>query len=103
MKHFLNLIDLTAAEPTREATTTTTVEGNVTENVNKTSNIQADERQEKNNHGVDVNISGRMRNSLMFQGGTSTGRLVTDECEIREKLPETGPVVAGGSSPRVRK
>ena len=29
-------------------------------------------------HGVDINISGRMRNSLMFQGGTSTGRAVTD-------------------------
>ena len=43
-------------------------------------------------HGVDVNISGRMRNSLMFQGGTSTGRLATDDCEIREKLPETAPL-----------
>jgi hypothetical protein len=36
--------------------------------------------------GVDVNISGRMRNSLMFQGGTSTGRLVTDECDVTPKL-----------------
>jgi hypothetical protein len=37
-------------------------------------------------HGVDINISGRMRNSLMFQGGTSTGRLVTDNCDVTPKL-----------------
>jgi hypothetical protein len=37
-------------------------------------------------HGVDVNISGRMRNGLMFQGGTSTGRLVTDDCDVDPKL-----------------
>ncbi|MEP7309604.1 MAG: carboxypeptidase regulatory-like domain-containing protein [Acidobacteriota bacterium] len=37
-------------------------------------------------HGVDINISGRMRNSLMFQGGTSTGRAVTDTCDITPKL-----------------
>ena len=36
--------------------------------------------------GVDVNISGRMRNGLMFQGGTSTGRLVTDDCDVDPKL-----------------
>ena len=37
-------------------------------------------------HGVDVNISGRMRNSLMFEEGTSTGRLVTDNCAVTPKL-----------------
>ena len=37
-------------------------------------------------HGVDINISGRMRNSLMFQGGTSTGRAVTDNCDVNPKL-----------------
>src|SRR4029450_3963761 len=37
-------------------------------------------------HGVDLNISGRMRNSLMFQGGTSTGRAVTDTCDLTPKL-----------------
>jgi hypothetical protein len=36
--------------------------------------------------GVDVNISGRMRSGLMFQGGTSTGRLVTDDCDVDPKL-----------------
>jgi hypothetical protein len=37
-------------------------------------------------HGFDVNISGRMRNGLMFQGGTSTGRAVTDTCDLVSKL-----------------
>jgi Carboxypeptidase regulatory-like domain len=37
-------------------------------------------------HGVDINISGRMRNGLMFQGGTSTGRSVTDTCDVTPKL-----------------
>jgi hypothetical protein len=37
-------------------------------------------------HGVDVNVSGRMRNSVMFQGGTSTGRAVTDACDVTPKL-----------------
>jgi hypothetical protein len=37
-------------------------------------------------HGVDVNVSGRMKNSLMFQGGTSTGRAVTDSCDVTPKL-----------------
>ena len=37
-------------------------------------------------HGVDINISGRMRNGLMFQGGTSTGRAVTDTCDVTPKL-----------------
>jgi hypothetical protein len=37
-------------------------------------------------HGVDLNISGRMRSGLMFQGGTSTGRLVTDDCDVDPKL-----------------
>ena len=37
-------------------------------------------------HGVDFNISSRMRNSLMFQGGTSTGRAVTDNRDVNPKL-----------------
>jgi hypothetical protein len=37
-------------------------------------------------HGVDFSISSRMRNSLMFQGGTSTGRAVTDNCDVNPKL-----------------
>jgi hypothetical protein len=33
-------------------------------------------------HGVDVNLSARMRGSLFVQAGTSTGRGVNDACEI---------------------
>lgn len=37
-------------------------------------------------HGVDLQVSARMLNGLMFQGGTSTGRLVTDNCDVNPKL-----------------
>ena len=33
-------------------------------------------------NGVDVNVNVRVRNGLTIQGGTSTGREVTDECEM---------------------
>jgi len=39
-------------------------------------------------HGVDVNVNTRMRNGLVVQGGTSTGRGVRDNCEITAKVPE---------------
>jgi hypothetical protein len=39
--------------------------------------------------GVDVNVSARLRGSLLLQGGTSTGRTSTNTCDIREELPET--------------
>ena len=39
--------------------------------------------------GVDVNMRARIRNGLVVQGGTSTGRTSLDSCEIRAKLPET--------------
>ena len=29
-----------------------------------------------------------MRNGLVFQGGTSTGRGIRDNCEVTAKLPE---------------
>jgi hypothetical protein len=41
-------------------------------------------------NGVDININARMRNGLTFQAGSSTGSQVTDNCEVRAKLPETG-------------
>ena len=41
--------------------------------------------------GVDFNVTMRPANGVLLQGGTSTGRTVTDNCEILEKLPEIGP------------
>ena len=48
-------------------------------------------------NGVEVNVNARVRQGLTLQGGTSTGRTTTDDCEIRAKLPEL--TVAGGVSP----
>jgi hypothetical protein len=39
-------------------------------------------------HGVDVTVNARPGSRLLLQGGTSTGRTVTDNCEILAKLPE---------------
>jgi hypothetical protein len=43
-------------------------------------------------HGVDVNLNVHLFESLTFQGGTSTGRRVTDTCDLRALLPETATV-----------
>jgi hypothetical protein len=39
-------------------------------------------------HGVDIDINARMRNGLVFQGGTSSGRGVRDTCALWAALPE---------------
>ncbi|MEP7304889.1 MAG: carboxypeptidase-like regulatory domain-containing protein [Acidobacteriota bacterium] len=50
--------------------------------------------------GVDLNINARLRYGLTVQGGTSTGRRLTDACEVRGVVPEATPstaiVPAGG-------
>jgi hypothetical protein len=50
--------------------------------------------------GVDVSINARLFNGLTIQGGTSTGRRLTDACEVRALVPErtssTAIVPAGG-------
>jgi hypothetical protein len=38
--------------------------------------------------GFDITANARLRNGLTLQGGTSTGRTVSDACEAREKVPE---------------
>jgi hypothetical protein len=40
-------------------------------------------------HGVDTSVTARLRNGLVVQGGTSTGRLIQDNCGLRSVLPET--------------
>ena len=39
-------------------------------------------------HGVDVTVNSRLRNGLTLQIGSSTGRAVTDNCEVAAKVPE---------------
>ncbi len=41
-------------------------------------------------NGVDVSLNVRLASGLNFQGGTSTGETVNDNCEIRAALPEAG-------------
>jgi hypothetical protein len=40
-------------------------------------------------NGVDVNFNVRGAGGFTFTGGTSTGKVVSDWCEIREAVPET--------------
>ena len=40
-------------------------------------------------HGVNVSVNARLQNGLTFQGGTSTGRGVRDNCDSAANLPET--------------
>ena len=42
-------------------------------------------------HGVNVNVNTRMRNGLVFQGGTSTGRGVRDDCDAGTKIDSPDP------------
>ncbi|HJZ77946.1 MAG TPA: carboxypeptidase regulatory-like domain-containing protein [Vicinamibacterales bacterium] len=40
-------------------------------------------------HGFDTSVNARLRNGLIVQGGTSTGRTVQDNCALRSVVPET--------------
>jgi hypothetical protein len=44
--------------------------------------------QEENWQGVDVSLNARLRGGVLAQGGISTGRRLTDNCDIRRALPE---------------
>jgi hypothetical protein len=48
-------------------------------------------------NGVDVTFNMRLRDGLTFQGGTSTGQNVIDNCAVRAQLPEL--TIVGGISP----
>ena len=39
-------------------------------------------------NGLELSVSARLRSGVQFQAGSSTGETVTDNCEIRAKLPE---------------
>ena len=39
--------------------------------------------------GLNFSVNARLQNGLLIQGGFGTGRVVTNDCEIVEQLPET--------------
>ena len=55
-------------------------------------------RQQQHWDGVDVTVDARLRNGLFLQGGVSTGKTLTDNCEIVDDAPEL-LTVAGVRSP----
>jgi hypothetical protein len=46
--------------------------------------------------GVDITLNVRTRGGLTFQGGTSTGQNVADNCEVRANLPELSVNIGAG-------
>ena len=51
-------------------------------------------------NGVDVNVIARLRSGFQVQGGLSTGKRVTDYCNVRAVLPEmTGAFSTGSEVP----
>ena len=51
--------------------------------------------QTENWQGVDVGVSARLRNGLTVQGGTSTGRRLSDSCALKAVVPEQGEGTRG--------
>lgn len=51
-------------------------------------------------HGLDIGVNTRFPNGMLLQGGLSTGRTVTDNCDIVAKSPEiaSGLAVASGTA-----
>ena len=47
-------------------------------------------------NGFDFSVSVRMPNGLNFQGGTSTGQNVADNCAVRDSLPELNAGIGPG-------
>jgi hypothetical protein len=43
-------------------------------------------------HGMDFAVNARLRGGVMAQGGISTGKRLTDNCEVRAALPELSPL-----------
>ena len=55
-------------------------------------------RQTENWQGVDVNVVARLRNGFTVQGGTSSGRRVSDACALRAAVPEQGAGPTGATN-----
>jgi len=51
--------------------------------------------QYQNWNGFDISIDGRFANGVFFQGGMSSGKAVSDNCEIVAKVPEALQLPAG--------
>jgi hypothetical protein len=54
--------------------------------------------QRENWQGVDVNITARLRNGITAQGGTSTGRRLSDACGLEAAVPEQGTGSRGANT-----
>jgi hypothetical protein len=52
-------------------------------------------KQQQHWDGVDLTLDARLRNGLLLQGGLSTGKTMTDNCEIVDDAPE---ILAGQPS-----
>ena len=50
-------------------------------------------------NGVDFTVNARLRDGVTLQGGWSTGRTSTDNCDLRAQLPEI-TILAAGVAPR---
>jgi hypothetical protein len=69
--------------------------GQVDELAQRSSNFA---EQTENWHGVDVNVVARLRMGLTVQGGTSTGRRLSDACALKAAVPEQGTGPTGGAN-----
>jgi hypothetical protein len=54
--------------------------------------------QTENWQGVDVGVSARLRSGLTIQGGTSTGRRLSDACDLKAIIPEQGQGTRGATT-----
>lgn len=55
-------------------------------------------KQIENWQGVDVNVVARLRMGLTVQGGTSTGRRLSDACALKAAVPEQGAGPTGAAN-----
>ena len=47
-------------------------------------------------NGLDITLNLRTQSGLTFQGGTSTGQNVADDCDVRANLPELNAGIGAG-------